>query len=77
MIGANSDPCGTPDFKQTVLLRVCPILTCRVLLVSQDLRNRIKMAGRPLFMALCRTPMSHTLSNAFFASKKIMMVGSG
>ena len=65
-MGASTDPCGTPDFKRTVLLNVCPILTCWVLLVSQDLRKRIKMA-----------PISQTLSNAFFASKKIMMVGSG
>ena len=71
------DPWGTPDFRRTVLLSVCPILTCRVLLVSQDLKNQIRMAGSPSFMALCRTPISHTLSNAFFALKKIMMVGSG
>ena len=77
MVGANTEPCGTPNFKRTVLLRVCPILTCKVLLVSQDLRNLKNMEGRPSLMALWRTPMSQTLSNAFFASKKIMIVGSG
>ena len=77
MVGANTDPWGTPDSSLIVLLRVCPILTCIVRSERYVLRNLQKMAGSPSFMALWRTPMSHTLSNAFLASKNIMIVGVG
>ena len=71
IFGANTDPCGTPESKRIVLLRVVPSLIFMVLLYSQDLKNLMKIAGKPSFMALCGTPVCQTLSNAFFASNSV------
>ena len=72
MKDAYINPWGTPDLRYMVLLSVCPIRTCKVRFFNHELRKLISIAASPSLMALCRTPMSQTLSKAFLASKKYL-----
>ena len=77
MGGARTEPCGTPESRVTSLLSDCPTLTLRVLLSNHVLRNLMNTPGSPSFMHLWSSPVCHTLSKAFFASKNVSIVVVG